>query len=212
MTDEPKATDHSARVALLLRAAAERGESAALGRTLAHRLASRVLDGRDEQGRTPLLLAAAGLHLDLCETLLAAGADPLARDYSGCGVLGALGLRGKKAPSGEEKGRASRLLAVYGGVREGGEPAARLVELHLDLRRMPDRSAASNFSIEARERGIGFLGPRSPSFTPYDTDAQGRKLFTALFWLTAAEADAMRGALAALEGCGNIVRAFMRED
>ncbi|MFJ9339014.1 ankyrin repeat domain-containing protein [Streptomyces sp. NPDC101733] len=60
-----------------LRAAAARGDEAAVGAALA---AGASVDGRDEQLRTPLLLAALGDHPGAAALLLAAGADPDAPD------------------------------------------------------------------------------------------------------------------------------------
>ncbi|MFB8394082.1 ankyrin repeat domain-containing protein [Streptomyces yangpuensis] len=61
----------------LLLAAAGRGDAAAVGAALA---AGAAVEARDEQLRTPLLLAALGDHLAAAGLLVAAGADPNAPD------------------------------------------------------------------------------------------------------------------------------------
>ncbi|GGZ46648.1 ankyrin repeat domain-containing protein [Streptomyces subrutilus] len=57
--------------------AARRGDAAAVGAALA---AGARVEARDDQLRTPLLLAALGDHADAAAVLLAAGADPDAPD------------------------------------------------------------------------------------------------------------------------------------
>ncbi|KOU79878.1 ankyrin [Streptomyces sp. XY593] len=62
----------------LLLDAARRGDAAAVGAALA---AGAAVEARDEQLRTPLLLAALGDHLAAAGLLVAAGADPNAPDH-----------------------------------------------------------------------------------------------------------------------------------
>ncbi|MFB6865285.1 ankyrin repeat domain-containing protein [Streptomyces virginiae] len=62
----------------LLLDAARRGDAAAVGAALA---AGAAVEARDEQLRTPLLLAVLGDHLAAAGLLVAAGADPNAPDH-----------------------------------------------------------------------------------------------------------------------------------
>ncbi|MET9692867.1 ankyrin repeat domain-containing protein [Streptomyces sp. NPDC006514] len=61
----------------LLLDGARRGDAAAVGAALA---AGAAVEARDEELRTPLLLAALGDHVAVAELLVAAGADPNAPD------------------------------------------------------------------------------------------------------------------------------------
>jgi RNA polymerase sigma factor (sigma-70 family) len=52
------------------------------------------IDGRDAQGRTPLMLAAMRGHLDVCRVLLHAGANPALRDPSGDDAISLARVKG----------------------------------------------------------------------------------------------------------------------
>lgn len=52
-----------------------------------HLLSGHDVDGADERGRSPLMLAATKGHLDICKLLLEAGADPSLRDKDGNDAL-----------------------------------------------------------------------------------------------------------------------------
>ncbi len=52
------------------------------------------IDGRDAQGRTPLMLAAMRGHLDVCRVLLQAGANPALRDPSGDDAISLARVKG----------------------------------------------------------------------------------------------------------------------
>ncbi|MFD9523043.1 ankyrin repeat domain-containing protein [Streptomyces sp. NPDC059979] len=99
----------------LLLDGARRGDAAAVGAALA---AGAAAEARDEQLRTPLLLAALGDHLAAAELLLAAGADPNAPDsredspWLVTGVTGSVRMMRLLLPAGPDL----RQLNRFGGI------------------------------------------------------------------------------------------------
>ncbi|MFF4434228.1 ankyrin repeat domain-containing protein [Streptomyces sp. NPDC001513] len=99
----------------LLLDGARRGDAAAVSAALA---AGAAVEARDEQLRTPLLLAALGDHLDTAGVLLAAGADPNAPDsredspWLVTGVTGSVRMMRLLLPAGPDLKQLNR----FGGI------------------------------------------------------------------------------------------------
>lgn len=99
----------------LLLDAARRGDAATAAGALA---AGAAVEARDEQLRTPLLLAALGDHPAVAELLLAAGADPNAPDaredspWLVTGVTGSVRMMRLLLPAGPDLGQRNR----FGGI------------------------------------------------------------------------------------------------
>ncbi|MFG2487382.1 ankyrin repeat domain-containing protein [Streptomyces virginiae] len=99
----------------LLLDAARRGDAAAVGAALA---AGAAVEARDEELRTPLLLAALGDHVVVAELLVAAGADPNAPDsredspWLVTGVTGSVRMMRLLLPAGPDLKQRNR----FGGI------------------------------------------------------------------------------------------------
>ncbi|WP_314247330.1 ankyrin repeat domain-containing protein [Streptomyces kutzneri] len=99
----------------LLLDGARRGDAAAVGAALA---AGAAVETRDEELRTPLLLAALGDHVAVAELLVAAGADPNAPDsredsaWLVTGVTGSVRMMRLLLPAGPDLKRRNR----FGGI------------------------------------------------------------------------------------------------
>ncbi|MGZ9935613.1 ankyrin repeat domain-containing protein [Streptomyces sp. NC-S4] len=95
----------------LLLDGARRGDAAAVGAALA---AGAAVEARDEELRTPLLLAALGDHVAVAELLVAAGADPNAPDsredspWLVTGVTGSVRMMRLLLPAGPDLRRRNR--------------------------------------------------------------------------------------------------------
>ncbi|MFE2170161.1 ankyrin repeat domain-containing protein [Streptomyces sp. NPDC059447] len=95
--------------------AARRGDTAAVGAALA---AGASVETRDDQLRTPLLLAALGDHVAVAELLVAAGADPNAPDsredspWLVTGVTGSVRMMRLLLPAGPDLKQRNR----FGGI------------------------------------------------------------------------------------------------
>ncbi|MER7824163.1 ankyrin repeat domain-containing protein [Streptomyces sp. NPDC096097] len=99
----------------LLLDGARRGDAAAVGAALA---AGAAVEARDEELRTPLLLAALGDHVAVAELLVAAGADPNAPDsredspWLATGVTGSVRMMRLLLPAGPDLKQRNR----FGGI------------------------------------------------------------------------------------------------
>ncbi|WP_327739611.1 ankyrin repeat domain-containing protein [Streptomyces nojiriensis] len=99
----------------LLLDGARRGDAAAVGAALA---AGAAVEARDEELRTPLLLAALGDHVAVAELLVAAGADPNAPDsredspWLVTGVTGSVRMMRLLLPAGPDPKQRNR----FGGI------------------------------------------------------------------------------------------------
>ncbi|MFG2972949.1 ankyrin repeat domain-containing protein [Streptomyces sp. NPDC048331] len=99
----------------LLLDGARRGDAAAVGAALA---AGAAVEARDEELRTPLLLAALGDHVAVAELLVAAGADPNAPDsredspWLVTGVTGSVRMMRVLLPAGPDLKQRNR----FGGI------------------------------------------------------------------------------------------------
>ncbi|MFF4447616.1 ankyrin repeat domain-containing protein [Streptomyces sp. NPDC001502] len=99
----------------LLLDGARRGDAAAVGAALA---AGAAVEARDEELRTPLLLAALGGHVAVAELLVAAGADPNAPDsredspWLVTGVTGSVRMMRLLLPAGPDLKQRNR----FGGI------------------------------------------------------------------------------------------------
>ncbi|MGW6576792.1 ankyrin repeat domain-containing protein [Streptomyces sp. NPDC054945] len=99
----------------LLLDGARRGDAAAVGAALA---AGAAVEARDEELRTPLLLAALGDHVAVAELLVAAGADPNAPDsredspWLVTGVTGSVRMMRLLLPAGPDLKQRNR----FGGI------------------------------------------------------------------------------------------------
>ncbi|MFI1651372.1 ankyrin repeat domain-containing protein [Streptomyces avidinii] len=99
----------------LLLDGARRGDAAAVGTALA---AGAAVEARDEELRTPLLLAALGDHVAVAELLVAAGADPNAPDsrqdspWLVTGVTGSVRMMRLLLPAGPDLKQRNR----FGGI------------------------------------------------------------------------------------------------
>jgi tetratricopeptide (TPR) repeat protein len=82
--------------------------------------AGATLNDRDAYGRTPLHLAAAGNHGDVCRALLIAGADPTAHDDQG---LLAIDVAAGGSAGAAAAAAARGVAPAAGGVRAAGAPA-----------------------------------------------------------------------------------------
>lgn len=104
----------------LLLDGARRGDATAVGTALA---AGAAVEARDEELRTPLLLAVLGDHLAVAELLVAAGADPNAPDsredspWLVTGVTGSVRMMRLLLPAGPDLKQCNRF---------GGSPSSRL--------------------------------------------------------------------------------------
>jgi RNA polymerase primary sigma factor len=105
------------------------------------------LDGRDAQGRTPLMLAAMRGHVDVCRLLLQAGADAKLRDLNGMDAAGLARAKGH-----------SLILALIEAEASTGSP--NVAETLIVIR---DAGEAASVSANLSPKKLNLKQPEAPT-------------------------------------------------
>lgn len=169
-----------------------------------------LLEARDGDGLSPLMVASRHRRLGLFELLLASGADGRARGEHGEPVLFSFGFE-DEALSKEGKERAEELLAVYGAAWGEDEPRLYGVEITYDwqvrLKGEPLRLKSEPHATVLFQEAVSFLPflpERGPHFKEKDGHWPDERIARTGLWLTPAEVARVRESAAALKGRAGI--------